>query len=95
MGEEECAKDRPQMAMVGDGLGRNQGFNVPHDSLAVQHLEGIGFRRSYAGVAPGVTCSVPDAAHEVDFILASRSAGAPLGTARPSYFGAWNAPLCG
>ena len=24
MGEEECAKDRPQLAMVGDGLGRNQ-----------------------------------------------------------------------
>ena len=48
-------------------------FNVPHDSLAVQYLEGIGFRRAYAGVEPGVTCSVPDAAHEVDFILASQS----------------------
>ena len=27
MGEEECAKDRPHLAMIGCGLGRNQGFN--------------------------------------------------------------------
>ena len=26
MGEEECAKDRPQLVMVGLGLGHNQGF---------------------------------------------------------------------
>lgn len=48
-------------------------FNVTRDSPAIKYLESLQFHRAYRGVEPNVTCSVPSAAHEVDFILATPS----------------------